>query len=88
MTYTRRTPTWASPSASGGEKGEVAERDRTRPQGPDSGVGAMGARSSREATGRGGTGQGLNGRGRASGPGRGEGAPGPAVRSARCGPAT
>lgn len=34
-----------------------------RPQGPDSDVGAMGARRSREATGRGGTGLALNGRG-------------------------
>lgn len=56
-----------------------------RPQGPDSDVGAMGARRSREATGRGGTGLALNGRGAPRTGDEAEGSPG---RSAACGVAT
>lgn len=65
------TPMSASPSlADGGE--EKAGKDGCGvPQGPDSGVWATGGRRSGEATGTGGTGLALNGRGATSYPGGG-----------------
>lgn len=65
------TPMSASPSLADGGKEKAGKDGCGVPQGPDSGVWATGGRRSGEATGTGGTGLALNGRGATSYPGGG-----------------